>query len=86
MCFNIERGSAGTSTTHRSLSFLGSTPAAFIMNFLQRILVSVLVVLTFTFVFFAQTSQAVKGPKITHKVHDVTLVLLRLWCLTMAWV
>ncbi|KAJ9645179.1 Peptidyl-prolyl cis-trans isomerase B [Coniosporium apollinis] len=39
------------------------------MNFLQRILVSVLVVLTFTFVFFAQTSQAVKGPKITHKVY-----------------
>jgi len=34
----------------------------------QRIVVSLLLILTFTFVFFAQSSQAAKGPKITHKV------------------
>jgi len=35
----------------------------------QRLIISLLVILTFTFVFFAQSSEAVKGPKITHKVH-----------------
>jgi len=34
----------------------------------QRLIISLLVILTFTFVFFAQSSEAVKGPKITHKV------------------
>ncbi|KAG9539578.1 hypothetical protein KCU71_g20089, partial [Aureobasidium melanogenum] len=39
----------------------------------QRLIISLLVVLTFTFVFFAQSSEAAKGPKITHKVYfDVT--------------
>ncbi|TKA79922.1 Peptidyl-prolyl cis-trans isomerase B [Cryomyces minteri] len=39
----------------------------------QRLLISVLLVLTFTFVFFAQSSEAAKGPKITHKVYfDIT--------------
>mgnify|MGYP001071239731 CR=1 FL=1 len=28
-------------------------------------------ILTVTFVFFAQTTEAAKGPKITHKVHDI---------------
>ncbi|THZ99044.1 peptidyl-prolyl cis-trans isomerase B [Aureobasidium pullulans] len=39
----------------------------------QRVVISLLVILTFTFVFFAQSTEAVKGPKITHKVYfDVT--------------
>ncbi|THW45085.1 peptidyl-prolyl cis-trans isomerase B [Aureobasidium pullulans] len=38
-----------------------------------RVVISLLVILTFTFVFFAQSTEAVKGPKITHKVYfDVT--------------
>jgi peptidyl-prolyl cis-trans isomerase B (cyclophilin B) len=41
----------------------------FEMFTLQRFVVTVLLVLTFTFVFLAQTAQAVKGPKITHKVY-----------------
>jgi peptidyl-prolyl cis-trans isomerase B (cyclophilin B) len=36
---------------------------------IQRFVVSVLLIITLTFVFFAQTAQAVKGPKITHKVY-----------------
>ncbi|TVY33050.1 Peptidyl-prolyl cis-trans isomerase B [Lachnellula subtilissima] len=36
---------------------------------IHRFVVSVLLILTVTFVFFAQTAQAVKGPKITHKVY-----------------
>jgi len=40
---------------------------------LQRAVVSLLLILTATFLFFAQTSSASKGPKITHKVYfDVT--------------
>lgn len=40
------------------------------MASLQRVLLSVLVILTFTFVYFAQTAEAAgKGPKITHKVY-----------------
>jgi len=57
--------------------FLPSTQAASaatsIMAGIQRLIISLLVILTFTFVFFAQSSEAVKGPKITHKVYfDVT--------------
>jgi peptidyl-prolyl cis-trans isomerase B (cyclophilin B) len=36
---------------------------------IQRIVVSVLLILTATFLFFAQISSAAKGPKITHKVY-----------------
>ncbi|KAA8575833.1 hypothetical protein EYC84_004923 [Monilinia fructicola] len=36
---------------------------------LQRFVVSALLILTITFLFFAQTAEAVKGPKITHKVY-----------------
>ncbi|MCJ1239811.1 Peptidyl-prolyl cis-trans isomerase B [Varicellaria rhodocarpa] len=40
---------------------------------LQRIVISALVILTATFLFFAQSSEAAKGPKITHKVYfDIT--------------
>ncbi|KAK5167282.1 Peptidyl-prolyl cis-trans isomerase B [Oleoguttula sp. CCFEE 6159] len=40
---------------------------------MQRLLISVPLILTFTFVFFAQSSEAAKGPKITHKVYfDIT--------------
>lgn len=39
------------------------------MASLQRILVSFMVVLTFVFAYFAQTAEAQKGPKITHKVY-----------------
>lgn len=34
----------------------------------QRLAISILLILTFTFLYFAQTTEAVKGPKITHKV------------------
>jgi peptidyl-prolyl cis-trans isomerase B (cyclophilin B) len=36
---------------------------------IQRFVVSALLILTVTFIFFAQTAEAVKGPKITHKVY-----------------
>lgn len=37
---------------------------------LQRLAISVLLILTFTFVYFAQASEAAgKGPKITNKVY-----------------
>ncbi|KAK4958596.1 Peptidyl-prolyl cis-trans isomerase B [Elasticomyces elasticus] len=40
---------------------------------LQRVIISILVILTLSFVYFAQASEAVKGPKITHKVYfDIT--------------
>jgi peptidyl-prolyl cis-trans isomerase B (cyclophilin B) len=40
------------------------------MASIQRVLLSVLVILTFTFVYFAQTAEAAgKGPKITNKVY-----------------
>ncbi|KAI6814694.1 Peptidyl-prolyl cis-trans isomerase [Hortaea werneckii] len=40
---------------------------------LQRLLTSALLILTVVFVFFAQSSEAQKGPKITHKVYfDIT--------------
>ncbi|KXL43727.1 hypothetical protein M433DRAFT_57153 [Acidomyces richmondensis BFW] len=39
------------------------------MASLQRLIISVLLILTFAFVFFAQSSEAQKGPKITHKVY-----------------
>ena len=35
---------------------------------LQRAVISLLLILTAAFLFLAQTSQAAKGPKITHKV------------------
>jgi peptidyl-prolyl cis-trans isomerase B (cyclophilin B) len=36
---------------------------------LQRFVVSVLLIVVFTFVFLSQSVQATKGPKITHKVY-----------------
>jgi peptidyl-prolyl cis-trans isomerase B (cyclophilin B) len=36
---------------------------------IHRFVVSVLLILTATFVFFAQTAEATKGPKITNKVY-----------------
>ncbi|KAK0109442.1 Peptidyl-prolyl cis-trans isomerase B [Cadophora gregata] len=40
---------------------------------MQRFVVSVLLIIAITFAFFTQTAEAVKGPKITHKVYfDVT--------------
>ena len=39
------------------------------MSSLHRLVVSALLILTVAFVFFAQTAQAVKGPKITNKVY-----------------
>ena len=38
------------------------------MASIQRFLISVLLILSVTFVFFAQSAEASKGPKITHKV------------------
>jgi len=43
------------------------------MAFVQRITISALLILTVLFAFFAQASEATKGPKITHKVFfDIT--------------
>lgn len=39
------------------------------MASIQRLLVSILVICTFAFVYFAQTTEAAKGPKITNKVY-----------------
>jgi len=41
---------------------------------LQRLVISLLVILTFTFIYFAQATEAAgKGPRITHKVYfDIT--------------
>lgn len=36
---------------------------------LQKLLVSLMLLCTLTFVYFAQTAEAGKGPKITHKVY-----------------
>ncbi|CAG8957018.1 hypothetical protein HYFRA_00012498 [Hymenoscyphus fraxineus] len=36
---------------------------------MQRFVVSALLIITVAFLFFAQTAQATKGPKITHKVY-----------------
>lgn len=41
----------------------------FDMANLQRIVVSLMVILTAVFLFFGQTAEAAKGPKITHKVY-----------------
>ncbi|CAI9634921.1 peptidyl-prolyl cis-trans isomerase b [Alternaria burnsii] len=39
----------------------------------QRAVISLLLILSITFVFFAQSTEAAKGPKITHKVYfDIT--------------
>jgi hypothetical protein len=43
------------------------------MASLQRAIISLLLILSVTFVFFAQSADAAKGPKITHKVYfDIT--------------
>lgn len=43
------------------------------MAYIKRTLISILLILTVAFVFFAQASEAAKGPKITHKVYfDIT--------------
>ncbi len=41
----------------------------FEMAHIQRALISLMVILTATFLFMGQTAQAAKGPKITHKVY-----------------
>lgn len=42
---------------------------SFIMANLKNIIVSLMVILTATFLFMGQTAAAGKGPKITHKVY-----------------
>ncbi|KAG9196699.1 Peptidyl-prolyl cis-trans isomerase B [Alternaria panax] len=43
------------------------------MATIQRAVISLLLILSITFVFFAQSTEAAKGPKITHKVYfDIT--------------
>ncbi|RVX68919.1 Peptidyl-prolyl cis-trans isomerase B [Exophiala mesophila] len=45
----------------------------FDMANLQRVFISLMVILTATFLFMGQTAEAAKGPKITHKVYfDIT--------------
>ena len=46
----------------------------FSMANLQRIVISFLLILTATFLFFAQSSEAAKGPKITSKVYSIVTV------------
>jgi peptidyl-prolyl cis-trans isomerase B (cyclophilin B) len=41
----------------------------FEMANIQRVIISLMVILTATFLFMGQTAQAAKGPKITHKVY-----------------
>lgn len=41
----------------------------FDMANLQKIVVSLMVILTAAFLFLGQTAEAAKGPKITHKVY-----------------
>ena len=41
----------------------------FEMANLQRVVISLMVILTATFLFMGQTAEAAKGPKITHKVY-----------------
>jgi peptidyl-prolyl cis-trans isomerase B (cyclophilin B) len=41
----------------------------FEMANIQRVVISLLVILTATFLFMGQTAEAAKGPKITHKVY-----------------
>lgn len=41
----------------------------FTMSNLKNVVVSLMLILTVTFLFFGQTVSAVKGPKITHKVY-----------------
>ena len=47
----------------------------FTMANFQRIVISVLVILTATFLFFAQSGEASKGPKITNKVCGSRLLI-----------
>merc|ERR1711939_1006648 len=57
-------------TTIHILNTINCTAKMFTM---QRFVVSVLLIIAITFAFFTQTAEAVKGPKITHKVYfDVT--------------
>ena len=43
------------------------------MALYQRLVISLLLILTAVFIFFASSTEAAKGPKITHKVYfDVT--------------
>lgn len=44
-------------------------PMFFEMANIQRVVISLMVILTATFLFMGQTAQAAKGPKITHKVY-----------------
>lgn len=41
----------------------------FEMANIQRVLISLMVILAATFLFMGQTAEAAKGPKITHKVY-----------------
>ena len=52
-----------------------------IMASIQRYVITLLLMLTFTFVYFAQTGEAAKGPKITNKVSFEGSV--RVLCLTL---
>ena len=59
-------------TTSPAVDTSSSPPldfSTFTMASLQRIIASLLVLLTFVFVYFGQTAEAAKGPKITHKVY-----------------
>ena len=50
----------------------------FAMANLQRIAISVLLILTATFVFLAQSTHAAKGPKITNKVYHISAAIVPL--------
>ena len=55
---------------HTSNLLLQSIPSN--MANLQRVVISLLLILTAAFVFLAQTSAAAKGPKITNKVSSIS--------------
>jgi peptidyl-prolyl cis-trans isomerase B (cyclophilin B) len=43
------------------------------MASIQRFIISFLLILSVAFVFFAQATEATKGPKITHKVRTAVV-------------
>lgn len=73
--FHVAGSSASYTTGHRVLFccflFNWYLLRSLKMASIQRLAISVLLIFTVAFVFFAQAAEATKGPKITHKVRAV---------------
>jgi len=71
--FHLFSRSCPSDHTQSLLHVLRQCNTLFDMANLQKLLVSLMLICTFTFVYFAQATEAGKGPKITHKVYfDIT--------------